>query len=195
MFFFLFFAYKSTKVAGTSRDESFTLDRCVAARWGVYIMVVSMQRVKICPCWWTFMGSFTGLLKWSTAPAHTFKHKVSWTQTNGIRRRREKKQKTKNGRQQAACFPNSWRFVMIKRLPAEWSFWWCAPSSLAAHSDAANTKSFPASPDSQGQGSVQHPDFEGLGWWSVWSKRESGGRKSFSFTGIPDGSVYLVPLF
>lgn len=100
--FFLFFAYKSTKVAGTSRDESFTLDRCVAARWGVYITVVSMQRVKICPCWWTFMGSFTGLLKWSTAPAHTFKHKVSWTQTNGIRRRRGKK--TKNGRQQAALF-------------------------------------------------------------------------------------------
>lgn len=31
-FFFFFFAYKSTKVAGTSRDKFFTLDRCVAAR-------------------------------------------------------------------------------------------------------------------------------------------------------------------
>lgn len=31
-FICFFFAYKSTKVAGTSRDKFFTLDRCVAAR-------------------------------------------------------------------------------------------------------------------------------------------------------------------
>lgn len=36
---------------------------------------------------------------------------------------------------------------------------------------------------SQGQGNVQHSEFEGLRWWSVWSKGKSEDRESLSFEG------------